>query len=93
MASDLIHHGTVAATAGTLTSANYVEDKVMNVVSPDSLLDYQLITTIAGGLSVRDIVFIITACITIRAALKVKDIKLRSLRRRKTDKKDGVDKL
>ncbi len=86
MASDLLHHGTVAATAGTLTSANYVEDKVMNVVSPDSLLDFQIITTIAGGLSVRDIVFMVTAFITIRAALKVKDIKLKSLKRRKSDK-------
>lgn len=87
MASDLLHQGTVAATAGTLTSANYVEDKVMNVVSPDSLLDFQILTTVAGGLSVRDIVFMVTACITVRAALKVKNIKLKSLRRRKSDKR------
>jgi hypothetical protein len=91
MPSDLFHQSTVTVTAATLTGANYVEDKV-NIISPNSLLDYQLLIVDLGGLpyglGVRDIVFCITAFITIRAALKVKDIKLRSLRRRKFDKEE-----
>lgn len=90
MPSDLFHQGTVTATAATLTGANYVEDKV-NIISPNSLLDYQLFIVDLGGmpygLGVRDLVFCITAVITIRAALKVKDIKMRTLKRRKTDKR------
>ena len=87
MASDLLQQGTVAATGATLTGANYVEDKVLNIISPDSLLDYQIISTSVGGISFRDLVFIITAIITIRAALKVKNIKLSNLKRRKSDRR------
>jgi hypothetical protein len=85
MASDLFQQGVVTTTAGTLTGANYVEGKV-NMISPDSLLDYQVFMTSIGGLSIRDIVFCVTAVITIRAALKFKNIKLKSLSRRKSDR-------
>ena len=75
MNPDVIQQEIVAATGGTLTGANYVEDTMIKIVSPDSLLDYQLITTLARGLSIRDVVFIVTAIITIRAARKYKKIK------------------
>lgn len=92
MPSELFHQSTVTATAATLTGANYVDEKV-NIISPNSLLDFQLFIVDLGGLpyglGIRDIVFCVTAVITIRAALKVKNIKLRSLERRRSDKKRG----
>lgn len=91
MASDLFTQSAIAATAGTLTGANYVEKKV-DIISPDSLLDFQVFICQYGGLSFRDVVFCLTAIITVRAALKVKDIKLGKLARRKVDKIKNKDK-
>lgn len=94
MASDLLQQGIVAATGVTLTSANYVEETILPIIPPDSLLDYQVLVTAAGGLSARDLVFIVTAIITIRAALKVKNIslgRLGKLTRRTSDKSKTED--
>jgi uncharacterized membrane-anchored protein YitT (DUF2179 family) len=85
MASDIVYQSAVATTGGTLTGANYLEDKV-NIISPDSLLDFHVFITSIGGLSIRDIIFCITALITIRAALRIKKIKLEELAKLKSDK-------
>ena len=86
MASDLLTQSTIAGTTATLTSANYLESKV-NVISPDSLLDFQVLTSQYGGLSVRDLFFCITAFITIRAAIKVADISIGKVNNRRKEGK------
>jgi hypothetical protein len=86
MASELLTQSTIGGTTATLTSANYLEGKV-SIPSPDSLLDLQVIVTEYGGLSVRDLFFCLTAYMTIRAALKVSDITMGKLKKRKKEGK------
>lgn len=88
MPIDATHHAAqtiVGGTALTVATGSYVI-----APPPESLLEFSLfvvsITGIPYDLSVRDMIFILTAGIAIYTFLKNRSLKVKSQRRRQSDK-------
>lgn len=95
MSAETVTQTTVATVAGGLTGAQYIADKV-TIPPPESILEFSIYIMNASGhhynLSIRDAIFVLTACITIHAALRVKALKVLGKRRRCSDSEHEDDK-